>query len=449
MNARLRLARRRPRTDRHLLSSLTGLPALSLDALTSVAYGPEAAVLVLAAAGAGAISGLILPLCGAIAVVLAALVLAYRQIIALHPDGGGAYAVARAHFGPATGRLAAASLIVDYVLTAAVSLSTGAASLASAFPALGPHRLALALGGLVLLTLLNLRSMAETARVLMPPTLLFLAAVLGIIAVGLIRDQPAAAVGGAPERVVTEGLGVLLVLRAFSTGCSTISGIEAIANGVPAFRRPCVRTAQRTQVLLGTLLVVMLTGLAALIARHHITPRHDVTVFAQLTATAYGRGWIYTATNLIVALLLGLAANTSFGSLPVLFSVLARDRQLPHLLAHRTSRGVYRNGILTLTTATLLLLVFSGARTSALIPLFAIGIFIGFTISQLGLARYWIAARAPHWRTWVLVNITSAVVTLTATVTLLVCNFWRSAWTLTVVVGALIVLFSRTEHHYR
>ncbi|MFJ9522065.1 APC family permease [Kitasatospora sp. NPDC101801] len=424
-----------------------GLPALSLDALTSVAYGPEAAVVALAVAGSSAM-GAMLPLNITVALLLATLVLSYRQVIAAHPEGGGSYAVAKRQFGPRTSRLAAAGLVVDYVLTAAVSLATGAASLASAFPALTGHLLLTATGALVLLTAVNLRGLADSARLLMPLTVLFIALVLAVIALGVAHPAPAAEAGGRPTVATTQGLGLVLLLKAFASGCTAISGVEAIANGVPAFREPRVRTAQRTQLLLGALLTVMLIGIGYLLARDRIVPRADVTVLAQLTAHSLGTGWPYYAANLTVALLLAAAANTSFGALPLLLSLLAKDNQLPHVFALRSARPVHRVGVLALAALTALLLAATGAVTDRLIPLFALGIFIGFTISQLGMVRHWLRTRPPRWRRLAALNATGCTLTLTATAVLVVFKFTAGAWAVVVVVPLLMLLLARVERYY-
>ncbi|MFB7190891.1 APC family permease [Streptomyces sp. NPDC056178] len=429
------------------LTSLEGLAALSLDALSSVAYGPEAIVLVLIAAGTGALTAT-LPVTLVIAALLAVLVISYGQVIAVHPDGGGAYAVAKKDLGPRTGLLAAASLVVDYVLTVTVSLAAGAASLASAFPALGSHLLAVCLIGLVLLTAVNLRGVADSARVLMLPTVLFVVSIFGIIALGLLRGHPAAAVGSAQPVHVTEALGPLLLLKAFSSGCSALTGVEAIANGVPVFREPRVKRAQRTELMLGALLGLMLIGLAVLIRRDHVAPRGGVTVLAQLTAGAYGSGWPYYATNLVVTLALAFAANTSFGGLPVLMSLLARDHRLPHLFGLRRERPVYRWGVLTLALLAALLLIAVDGDTHRMIPLFAIGVFTGFTISQIGLVRHWAGQRSPGWLRRAALNGSGAVLTAVAGVVLLATKFLEGAWVVVVTVPLLMLLFARVERYY-
>ncbi|MFD4141793.1 APC family permease [Streptomyces sp. NPDC058572] len=433
--------------DKHHLTSLEGLAALSLDALSSVAYGPEAIVLVLVTAGTAAVTAT-LPVTLAIALLLAVLVVSYGQVIAVHPEGGGAYAVAKKELGPRTSLLAAASLVVDYVLTVTVSLAAGAASLASAFPWLGEHLLEVCLIGLALLTAVNLRGVAESARVLMLPTLLFVASMVGIIVLGLLRAHPVAVVGSAQPVRVTETLGLLLLLKAFSSGCSALTGVEAISNGVPAFRPPRVKRAQRTELMLGALLGLMLIGLAVLIHRDHVIPREGVTVLAQLIAGSYGTGWPYYATNLIVTLALLFAANTSFGGLPVLMSLLAKDHRLPHLFGLRTERPVYRWGVVALALLAALLLIAVNADTHRMIPLFAIGVFIGFTISQIGLVRHWAGQRPPGWLPRAVLNGFGAMLTLVAGLVLLTTKFLEGAWVVVVAVPLLMLLFARIARYY-
>jgi amino acid transporter len=301
----------------HNLSVVGGLAALSLDALSSVAYGPESMVLVLIAAGAGALK-YTLPLTLVIVGMLVLLVLSYSQVIAAHPEGGGAYAVAKLNLGRVWALLAAASLVVDYVLTVAVSLAAGAASLGSVFPSLAHHLLAVCLVELLLLTAINMFGITESARALMLPTAVFIFSILAVLVIGPFQSAPVAKIGTTEPIHATEAVGIVLLLKAFAAGCSAVTGVEAIANGVPAFRKPRIRTAQRTEVSLGVLLGVMLIGLAVLIRAHHVVPRGGVTILAQLSAGAFGTGWMFYVPNLAVTLVLGLAANTSFGGLPVL-----------------------------------------------------------------------------------------------------------------------------------
>jgi amino acid transporter len=440
--------RRHGEGDKEHLTSFGGLAALSLDALSSVAYGPEAIVLVLVAAGAPALR-LALPVTLAIAGLLVVLVISYCQVIAVHPDGGGAYAVGKKDLGATVSLLAAASLVVDYVLTVAVSLAAGAASLASAFPSLAHHLLAMCLAGLVLITAVNLWGIAESARVLMLPMVAFLSAIFGVIVVGLVRPHPAAVVGTAQPIHITEALGAIVILKAFAAGCSALTGIEAIANGVPAFREPRARRAQGTELMLGALLGAMLIGLSVLIRREHVAPRGGVTVLAQLTAGSFGTGWAYYATNIAVTVVLAVAANTSFGGLPVLMSLLSDDNRLPHLLGLRAERPVHRYGVIALAVLAGVLLIAVDAATARLIPLYAIGVFIGFTISQTGLVRHWHGQRSPRWRLRAALNGAGAVLTATAAAVFVVSKFTSGAWVVVVMVPALMLLFSRIESYYQ
>jgi len=425
-----------------------GLSALSLDALSSVAYGPEAMMVVLALAGASALRYTV-PLTLVITGMLALLVVSYSQVIAAHPDGGGAYAVAKSNLGRVPALLAAASLVVDYVLTVAVSLAAGAASLGSVFPSLSHHLLLVSLVGLALLTAVNMFGIAESAKLLMVPTAVFIVSVLAVIIVGPFHAHPVKEIGTSLGPIKpTEALGIVLILKAFAAGCSAVTGVEAIANGVPAFRPPRVRTAQRTEIMLGALLAVMLIGLAVLARAHHVVPRGGVTILAQLTAGAFGTGWSFYVSNLAITLVLGLAANTSFGGLPVLMSLLARDHRLPHLFYLRAEKPVYRHGIVALGFAALLLLIAVNAETERLIPLFTIGVFVGFTISQVGLVRHWRECKAPHWRARAMLNGAGAVMTAVAVVVFLATKFLAGAWVVTLTIPLLMYLFSHTETYY-
>ena len=432
----------------HELSVRGGLAALSLDALSSVAYGPQAMVLVLVAAGSGALR-FTLPLTLVIVGMLALLVVSYTQVIAAHPEGGGAYAVAKLNLGRIPALLAAASLFVDYVLTVAVSLAAGAASLGSVFPGLAHHLLLVCLVGLALLTAVNMFGIAESAKLLMVPTAVFIVSILALIVVGPFHAHPVATIGSnlGPIRPTT-ALGIVLVLKAFASGCSAVTGVEAIANGVPAFRAPRVRTAQRTEISLGVMLAVMLVGIALLIHVHHVVPRGGVTILAELTAGAFGTGWPFYVSNLAVTLVLALAANTSFGGLPVLMSLLARDNRLPHLFYLRAERPVYRYAISALALAATGLLIAVSAETNRLIPLFTIGVFIGFTISQVGLVRHWRETRPPRWRLRAAVNGTGAVMTAVAVVVFLGTKFLAGAWVVTIAIPLLMFLFWHIESYY-
>ncbi|HEY2572003.1 MAG TPA: APC family permease, partial [Solirubrobacteraceae bacterium] len=342
-----------------------------------------------------------------------------------------------------------ASVVVDYVLTVAVSLAAGAASLGSVFPGLAHHLLAVSLIGLVILTAVNMFGISESARLLIVPTFVFIVSMFAVIVVGAFEAHPVATIGTslAPFPATTT-VGIVLLLKAFASGCSAVTGVEAIANGVPAFRQPRIRTAQLTEITLGVLLAVMLIGISLLIRAHHVVPRGGVTMLAQLTAGAFGTGWAFYISNVAVAIVLGLAANTSFGGLPVLMSLLARDHRLPHLFYLRAERPVYRYGIVALAIAAALLLTAVDAETNRLIPLFTIGVFMGFTISQVGLVRHWSRTRPTRWRLRVAVNGVGAVMTAVAVVVFLTTKFLEGAWIVVIVIPLLMLLFWQTERYY-
>jgi amino acid transporter len=432
--------------EKHRLTAVQGLAALSLDALSSVAYGPEAILVVLVAAGAAGLH-YSLPVTGAIIVLLAALVVSYRQVIEAFPNGGGAYAVSKAHLGTQASLVAAASLIVDYVLNAAVGVSAGIEALTSAFPGLYGASVWLCLAALAIITGLNLWGVSESAKVFTVPTVAFIAAMVAVILGGLFRAHPAVVLDthfGAS----TEAVGILLVLKAFASGCSALTGVEAIANAVPEFRKPRAHRAQHTEVWLGVLLGGMLIGLGILIKKFHVVPHSGVTVLAQLTEASLGHNFIFYAIQLITLVLLALAANTSFGGLPVLASLLARDNFLPHMFGLRADRQVHRTGVVVLALLAAALLVASKGNTQALVPLFAVGVFIGFTLSQFGMVKHWRAQRSRGWRNRAMINGVGAVLTTATTIIELISKFTEGAWLIVLVIPALVLLFNRVHRSY-
>jgi amino acid transporter len=439
------------RSGKDKITPVEGLSALSLDALTSVAYGPEAIILVLAVAGAGALH-LVLPITIAIVALLAILVFSYRQVIDAYPGGGGAYAVSRANLGTNVSLVAAAALVVDYTLTVAVSIAAGVAALQSAYPSLDSYTIPMCLGTLLLITLLNLRGLGDTARAFLLPTLVFIVGLLAIIAVGLIHPLGLHESQLGQSTLPTTSLKavtVLLVLKAFSAGCSALTGVEAIANGVPLFREPRVVRAKRTEMLLGLILGAMLLGLAVLAKRWQIGPRSGQTVLSQIMAMAVGRSWAYYVVSITITIVLALAANTSFGGLPILASLVARDNYLPHLFAIRGDRQVFSVGIIVLALFSGTLLVVVDGNTNTLIPLFAIGVFIGFTLSQTGLVVHWRRLRPPGWKRRAMVNGFGAFVTAVATIVFLISKFTEGAWVVVIAIPAFIFLFMRIHAYYQ
>jgi len=428
------------------IGTLAGLPGLSLDALTSVAYGPEAIVIVLAASGSGAIAT-VRPITVATVVLLAILVFSYRQVIAAYPDGGGAYAVSKANLGQIPSLLAGASLIVDYVLTVAVSITAGVAALTSAFPSLVSATIPLCLAFLVLLTVLNLFGLSESARAFLIPTLVFIGGLYVVVVVGLVHPLGTAG-PKLPAPTTVSTVGILLVLRAFASGCSALTGVEAIANGTPSFKEPRVKRAQRTELLLGIILGSLLLGLSQLTVQFHLRPKANITLLSQITERAVGHGAGYYVVELATTVALALAANTSFGGLPVLASLLARDSFLPRVFALHGERTVYRYGVVVLAVLAGLLIVGSGGKTQTLIPLYAIGVFIGFTLAQTGLVRHWFAHHGHLWAARAAINGTGAVLSAAAAVIFLATKFIHGAFIVVVVIPALIVMFRKVHRYY-
>ncbi|MFD8015217.1 APC family permease [Streptomyces sp. NPDC058955] len=433
---------------RHKLTAVTGLAALSLDAMASVAYGPEAIVLVLAAAGGHGL-GFTLPVTLAIAGLLAVLVASYRQVIAAFPDGGGSYAVARAYLGRRTSLIAAGSLVLDYVLNVAVAVTAGVAALTSAFPGLYGDRLAICLVVLALITAVNLRGIVDSARAFLVPTAVFVGAILVMIAVGLFRDAPVSTAASAGHASVLASdattVGALLLLKAFASGCSALTGVEAIANAVPSFRAPAARRAMRAEVALGALLGVMLIGLSVLISRFGLQPVEGVTVLAQLADASLGHHAAFYVVQFATMVLLALSANTSFGGLPVLLKLLARDDYVPHVFGLKADRQVHRHGVVWLALVSAALLVFSGGDTNTLVPLFAIGVFVGFTLAQTGMVLHWRATR--QWGR-ALLNGFGALLTGVSAIVVTATKFHDGAWLIVIALPLLLLAFEAVHRAY-
>ncbi|WP_431930018.1 APC family permease [Nonomuraea jabiensis] len=431
--------------ERHRLSVVGGLAALSLDAMASVAYGPEAIVLVLALAG-GAGLGFTIPVTLTIAGLLAVLTFSYRQVIAAFPEGGGAYGVARTYLGRRASLVAGASLVIDYVLNVAVSVAAGVAALTSAFPELLPYTVWLCLAVLALVTAVNLRGIAHSARAFIAPTVIYVGAILLVVVAGLVRGAPAVDVSHQVSGLQT--VGVLLLLKAFANGCASLTGVEAIANAVPSFRRPRVRRAQRAEVALGALLAVMLVGIAALIEKFAIAPADGVTVLAQVTRASLGDGPLFYVVQFATVVLLALAANTSFGGLPVLAELLARDNNLPHFFALRADRQVHRYGIAFLTVTSALLLIVAGGEMNLLVPLFAIGVFVGFTLSQAGMVRHWVGERPAGWRWRAGLNGFGALLTFVAAIVVTGSKFGEGGWLIMVALPLMVAAMEWVHRSY-
>jgi amino acid transporter len=430
------------------LRKVIALPILSSDVLSSVAYGPEAMITILVLAGSAAL-GLALPVAAVIVVLMFALGLSYRQTIPAYPHGAGSYIVASDNLGPRLGLAAATGLMTDYVLTVSVSVAAGVDAITSAVPRLAP--LAVPLGLLVIAVLLggNLRGVRAAGKTFAAPTYAFIAAIVLLIAVGLAQaGRRGFATIPPPPVAATHGLGVLLVLRAFASGATSMTGTEAVSNAVPVFKPVEWRNARTTLTWMMGLLVVMFTGLVTLIHLDGLVPRPGETMLSQLAHVTFPRGPLYGYVQATTALVLLLAANTAFQDFPRLLFFMARDSYVPRAFLRMGDRLVFSNGILALTTAATVILVAFHGRTQALIPLYAVGVFLAFTLSQAGMVRHWVRVRGPHWRKSTAINTAGASMSALVLLTAAVSKFAEGAWVVVIAVPVLILTFLWIKHHY-
>jgi amino acid transporter len=445
-----RLANREAKAER--VGVLAGVPAMGLDALGSAAYGPEAALAVLAVAGTAG-QRFLEPVTWVILLLLAILALSYRQTIAAYSHNGGAYTVARENLGASAGLLAGASLMLDYLLNVAVGISAGVGALTSAVPLLHPWTLALCLAILLVITLVNLRGTRESGALFALPTWLFIGSLGAVLIWGLVAHGAPVMPPPAP-RPAAEALGAWLVLRAFASGCTAMTGVEAVSNGVAAFRDPPVKHAHRTLTVIVVVLGLLLAGIARL-AQHYGIMAMDQTqpgyqsVLSQLTAAVVGRGVFYYVTIGSVLAVLCLSANTSFVGFPRLCHLVAQDGYLPRSFALPGRRLVYSVGILFLAGGAGLLLALFGGITDRLIPLFAVGAFASFTLSQAGMAVHWRRQRG-GWRDRVRLGVNGfgAVATGTALAIIMVAKFAEGAWLTLLVIPITLLLLSEIRRYY-
>lgn len=436
----------------------TGLPILGLDGLSSAAYGPEAALAILMPLGALGLT-YIGPIMAVIIAVLAMVYFSYRQTISAYPNGGGSYTVARENLGDKAGLLAASALMLDYILNVAVGISAGVGAFVSVFPYLLPHTLALCLVALVIITLVNLRGVRDTGLIFAAPTYLFIGTLLVAIGTGVFRIVMA---GGNIEPVIAppplagspvEAVGVWLLLRAFASGCTAMTGVEAVSNATGAFMAPATVNAKRTLTAIVGILVILLGGVAYLAHAYHIgamdeTQQGYQTVLSQLVAAVAGRGTFYHVAMGSIIVVLALSANTSFADFPRLTRLLAEDNYFPHSFAVPGRRLVYTIGILFLSgIAGLLLTVFDGI-TDALIPLFAIGAFLAFTMSQAGMVVHWKHAGGKGALASMIVNGIGAVATGVAVIIMIVAKFTEGAWITLLIIPSSLILFKMVKCHY-
>ena len=425
------------------------LAVFSSDALSSVAYATEEILLVLALAGAAAVT-LSLPIALAITTLLAIVTISYQQTIHAYPSGGGSYIVARDNLGDVSGLVAAAALLVDYVLTVSVSIAAGVAALTSAVPSLAEHKVAVGVGCVAAIAFANIRGVRESGRVFALPTYGFIVAFGALLAGGAYRwltgTLPPAPAAVPPA---VETLSWFLVLRAFAAGCTAMTGTEAISNGIPAFRPPESRNAAVTLGFMALVLGVFFIGITLLAGALGVVSSENETVVSQIARRIFGTGLLYYLVQATTALILILAANTSFADFPRLSSLLARDQFLPRQFANLGERLVFSNGILLLAGIAALLLVVFGGETHALIPLYAVGVFISFTLSQSGMVWHWLRLRTPGWPHRMVINGVGALATAAVTIVIAVTKFVHGAWIVVLVIPLLVATFMAMRRHYR
>ena len=434
--------------DEHKLSRFAALALLSSDALSSIAYGTEQIVVVLVTLSAAAI-WYSLPIAAFVIILLISLTLSYRQIIHAYPHGGGAYVVSSENLGRNAGLLAGGSLLVDYMLTVAVSVSAGAEAIISAIPALYGHQVAISIGIVILITLMNLRGLRESASFLMLPVYSFIAIITLLIVVGLFKivtgAQPlnATALPGA----VVPGISIALVLRTFSSGSSSLTGVEAISNAVPFFKKPRAKNAAGTLALMATILGFFFVGITFINYWYGIVPKEEVTVLSQIGKAVFGQNILYYLLQFATALILAVAANTGFSAFPVLAYNLAKDKFMPHMYMDRGDRLGYSNGILTLAAGSIVLLLIFQGSTERLIPLYSIGVFIPFALSQSGMVVKW-RKETKNWLPKSIANIVGAFISF-AIIAILFIYRLGDIWPFFIIMPVLIYAFYRVNTHYK
>src|ERR1700726_54713 len=434
-----------------------GIPIFGLDALSSAAYGPEAALSLLIPLGVLGVR-YIIPISAAIIMLLVIVYFSYRQTIAAYPSGGGSYTVARYNLGAFPSLLAAAALLTDYILTAAVGISAGVGALVSAVPSLQTHTLALCVGILVVITILNLRGVREAGVVFMVPTYLFVGTLLITIVGGLVRvalsgGHPVPVTPLPPPPAMTEAVTLWLLLKVFASGCTAITGVEAVSNGVKAFREPSVKNAQRTLTVIIFLLAVLLAGISYLVKVYGIAATDPgkqgyQSLLSMLIAAVFGKGVFYYLTMGSILVVLSLSANTAFADFPRLCRAIAQNNYLPHTFGYRGRRLVYTYGIVVLAVLCGGLLILFRGVTDRLIPLYAVGAFLAFTLSQSGMVMHWRKNRGPHWLKSALVNGFGALVTGITVVVVLIAKFVEGAWITLLFIPLTIVFFTAVRRHY-
>ena len=433
---------------RERMRKLVALPVLSADALSSVAYGPEAMLAILVLAGSGGLA-YSLPIAATIAFLMLAVGVSYRQTIRAYPHGGGSYIVATDNLGRVPGLTAAAGLATDYILTVAVSVAAGLEAVTSAIPSLSSDRVVIGVGVIVVLLAGNLRGVRQAGALFAAPTYLFIFAMFALVAVGL-SDAAGRGFHATPRPPLsaTEGVGVLLVLRAFASGSTAMTGIEAISNAVPVFKPVEWRNARTTLTWMVSLLVALFVGTIAMVQLGGIVPNAHETVLSQLAHRSFGSGFMYPVVQAATAAILLLAANTAYNDFPRVLFLLARDFQAPRLFLRIGDRLAFTNGIMLLSVAAGIIYVAFGGKTAPLIPLYAVGVFLAFTLSQLGMVVHWWRLRNPHWQRSLAFNATGGLLSAIVFITAGITKFTAGAWVALLAVGLFIITAERIRRHY-
>ncbi|KFN01770.1 APC family permease [Bacillus clarus] len=430
------------------LNKLKALAILSSDALSSVAYGTEQILIVLAAFGAIAFWYSI-PIAIGVLILLTALILSYRQIIYSYPHGGGAYVVSKTNLGTNAGLVAGGSLLVDYILTVAVSVSAGTDAITSAFPSLHSYTVPIAVVLVMFITILNLRGVTESASILAYPVYLFAFALVVLIIAGIFKITSGQAPANlhTPIGTVVPGITLFFLLKAFSSGCSALTGVEAISNAIPNFKEPAAKNAAKTLVIMGTILAILFTGITFLAYWYGIAPKHNDTVVSQIASNIFGRNFIYYFIQGTTALILVLAANTGFSAFPLLAFNLASDKYMPRMYLMRGDRLGYSNGIITLGIGSILLIIAFHGKTEQLIPLYAVGVFIPFTLSQTGMIVKWLREKPKGWLPKLLINLLGALISLTVLLIFFITKFTQ-VWAILIFLPIIVLIFHRIHSHY-
>ncbi|MEH6980265.1 APC family permease [Bacillus pseudomycoides] len=430
------------------LNKTKALAILSSDALSSVAYGPEQILIALSTVGALAFWYSI-PIAIGVLVLLTALILSYRQIIFAYPHGGGAYVVSKENLGVNPGLIAGGSLLVDYILTVAVSVSAGTDALTSAFPSLHAHNVVIAIIFVLFITILNLRGVTESASVLAYPVYLFVLALFILIGVGIYNIVTGEVSPNlhTPIGTPVAGVSLFLLLRAFASGSSALTGVEAISNAIPNFKDPAPKNAAKTLLAIGSLLAVLFSGIVYLAYYYGVTPSEEVTVVSQIAEETFGRNFMYFFIQGTTALILILAANTGYSAFPLLAVNLAKDKFIPRMFTVRGDRLGYSNGIIILGIASILLIIAFQGQTEHLIPLYAVGVFIPFTLSQSGMVVKWIREKPKGWILKLTINLTGAIISFIVMSMFFLTKF-AQVWTVLIFLPVIIIVFHRIRKHY-